>query len=191
MTITADNQTPIYGFGGLQAGTSASLGTCDFTISSGQLFNGDLVASVTLSTDATLSRSSNYNAGTWTIRPSAAIFSSGSSSNYAIMYANASTGLTVIPKPLSITTPSGTLISGTNKVYDGTTVDPLTGTATLSGTIPGDTVSLGTASAAFANANVGNGKTVIFSYTISGADAGNYTPIQPAPRPPASAPPLF
>ena len=34
-------------------------------------------------------------------------------------------------------------------------------------------------SANFANPNVGTGKTVTFSYSISGADAGNYTPTQP------------
>ncbi len=78
---------------------------------------------MTLTTNATLSSSHHFNAGTWTITPSAAIFSSGSSSNYTITYANASTGLTVTQQELTITTPSGTLISGTNKVYDGTTND--------------------------------------------------------------------
>ncbi len=173
LTITASNQNEPYGFGG----TNSALGTTDFTVSSGQLFNGDAVATVTLTTNATLSSSSHFNASTWTITPSAAIFSSGSSGNYAITYATASTGLTVVPKALSITGAS----AGLSKVYDGTTVDPLTGTATLSGTVPGDTVNLGTASAAFANANVGTSKTVIFSYSISGADAGDYTPIQPTP----------
>ena len=57
---------------------------------------------MTLSTNATLSSSSHYNAGIWTITPSAAIFSSGSSSNYTITYANASTGLTVTPQALTI-----------------------------------------------------------------------------------------
>ena len=72
-------------------------------MTSGQLFNGDSVTSVTLSTNATLSSSSHYNAGTWPITPSAAIFSPGSSSNYAITYANAPTGLTVDPLPLGMT----------------------------------------------------------------------------------------
>ncbi len=80
----------------------------DFTVSSGQLFNGDWVSTVTLFTNPTLSTSSHYNAGTWTITPSAAIFSSGSSSNYAITYANASTGFTVAPMRLGITALSGT-----------------------------------------------------------------------------------
>ena len=128
---------------------------------------------MTLSTNTTLSSSSNYNAGIWTITPSAAIFSSGSSSNYSITYANASTGLTVTQKALSITG----VTAASSKFYDGTTIDPLTGTAQLLGKIPADTVNLGTVGAAFANPNVGTW-TVTFSYSISGADAADYTPNQ-------------
>ena len=54
-------------------GHEARLGTTAFTISSGHLFGSDSVTAVTLSTNATLSTSSNYNAGTWTITPSGAI----------------------------------------------------------------------------------------------------------------------
>ena len=52
-------------------------------------------ASVTLSTNDTLSSSSHYNAGNWTLTPSAA--SGTGLHNYNITYANASTGLTVTP----------------------------------------------------------------------------------------------
>ena len=131
---------------------------------------------MTLSTNATHSSSSNYNAGTWTITPSAAIGSG--LSNYTITYASASTGLTVAPKALSI---AG--LSGTNRVYDSTTADLITGSPSLIGKVPGDTVILGTGTgtAAFANPNVGTGKTVTFSgYSISGADAANYSLSQPA-----------
>ena len=69
MTITASSLSETYGFGG----TSAALGTTAFTISFGHLFGSDSVTAVTLSTNATLSTSSNYNAGTWTITPSGAI----------------------------------------------------------------------------------------------------------------------
>ena len=87
-------------------------------------------------------------------------------------------------KALSITG-----LSGTNKVYDSTTSDSVTGSGSLSGVVSGlnngggasDVVTLNNGSAAFANANVGNGKTVTFSgYTISGADAGDYALSQPA-----------
>ncbi len=111
LTITAANQIKTYGFGG----TSAALGTSAFTESG--LLGSDSISGVTLSTNATTSTSGDYNAGTWTITPSAA---SGSGlSNYTIAYANASVGLTVAQKALSITG-----LSGTNKVYDSTTSDP-------------------------------------------------------------------
>ena len=158
-----------------------------FTVTSGQLFtaNGDSVTSVTLFTNPTLSTSSHYNAGTWTITPSAAIGSG--LSNYAITYANASTGLTVVPQALGITGESAQL----SKMYDGTTVDPFTATATatLSGTVLSDStgkvpdqVSLvsGSGTANFADPNVGTHKTVTFSgYALSGADAADYGLSQP------------
>ena len=128
-------------------------------------------------------QSSHYNAGTWTITPSAAIFSSGSSSNYAITYANASTGLTVVPLALYITGGS----ADSSKVYDGTTVDPLNPDetpqfrlATCFPANPADKVDIATGSANFADPNVGTGKTVSYSYSISGDDAADYTLIQPA-----------
>ena len=111
--------------------------------------------------------------------PRAAAIGSGLS-NYTITYANASTGLTVAQKALGIFG-----LSATNKGYDSTTADPITGTgsASLIGKVPGDTVILGTGTgtAAFADPNVGTGKTVTFSgYSISGADAANYSLSQPA-----------
>ena len=70
LTITASNQSEIYGTDTPNAGPNAALDTRrTFTVSSGQLFNGDSVASVTLFTNATLSSSSHYNAGTWTHHP--------------------------------------------------------------------------------------------------------------------------
>ncbi len=176
LTITASNQSKTYGFGG----TSASLGTTAFTTSG--LLGGDSVTSATLSTNASTSTSGNYNAGTWTITPSAA---SGSGlSNYSITYDNASTGVTIAAKALSITG-----LSGTDKVYDSTTADLVTGSASLSGIVSGlgnaggtsDVVTLNNGTASFADPNVGNGKTVTFSgYSISGADAADYSLSQPA-----------
>ncbi len=178
LTITASNQSKTYGFGG----TSASLGTTAFTVSG--LQGSDAIDTATLSTNATLSSSSNYNAGTWTLTPSAAHFSTGSAGNYTITYDNASTGLTIAAKALTITG-----LSGTDKVYDSTTADPVTGSGSLSGIVSGlgnaggtsDVVSLSNGTAAFADPNVGTGKTVSFSgYSISGADAADYSLSQPA-----------
>ena len=75
-------------------------------------------------------------------------------------------------------------MSGTSKEYNQSAASAITGTAALSGVISGDTVTLNTsgASAAFNNANVGNGKTVTFSgYALNNTgDWGNYTLSQPA-----------
>ena len=170
LTVTASNQNKTYGFGG----TSAALSTTAFTVSG--LQGSDAIDTATLATNASLSGSSNYNAGTWTLTPTAAHFSSGLSSNYSITYDNANVGLTIAQKALSITG-----LSGTNKVYDATTSDPITGTAALSGNISGDTVNLANGAAAFGDPNVGTGKTVTFSgYAISGADAADYALSQPA-----------
>jgi gliding motility-associated-like protein len=74
-------------------------------------------------------------------------------------------------------------ITANNKVYDGTTVAILNiGSGALAGVIGGDVVSLisSTAVGTFANKSVGTGKVVYTSgFTNSGADADNYTIIQP------------
>ncbi len=176
LIVTASNQTETYGFGGM----SASLGTTAFT-SSG-LQNGETIASVTLTTSASTSTSSNYNTDAyngnnpWTITPSAASGGTFTGSNYSITYANATTGLTINTAPLSVTG-----VSGTNNVYDGLTSDPITGTASLSGKLTNDVVNLSAGTASFANANVGTNKPVTFSgYSISGTDSGDYSLSQPA-----------
>ena len=63
--------------------------------------------------------------------------------------------------------------SGVNRVYDGTTSAAVTLT---DHPLPGDTVTLNYASAAFANKNVGTGKIInIDGINASGADARDYT----------------
>ncbi|AXT50393.1 T9SS C-terminal target domain-containing protein [Aquimarina sp. BL5] len=72
-------------------------------------------------------------------------------------------------------------LTGVDKEYDDTTVASATGTASLSGVIGGDDVTLGGSPVfTFASANVGTGITVnTTGYTISGTDAGKYTLTQP------------
>ena len=72
-------------------------------------------------------------------------------------------------------------ITGDNKEYDGTTAATVSGTASLSGVVGADDVSFsGTPVFTFASADVGTGIAITTTgYTISGADAGNYTLIQP------------
>ncbi|HET7330747.1 YDG domain-containing protein [Dyella sp.] len=82
-------------------------------------------------------------------------------------------------------TPKGLTISGVSavdKVYDGTTADTLSGTATLNGVLGSDNVTLVSSGAGgtFSTANVGNNLSVSISgFTLGGAQAGNYTVAQP------------
>ena len=69
-----------------------------------------------------------------------------------------------------------------NKVYDGNASATLGGTGALSGVIVPDVVNLsGTPIATFPAKNIGTGLAVsVTGFTITGADAGNYTLTQPA-----------
>ncbi|MEI6600657.1 MAG: YDG domain-containing protein, partial [Comamonadaceae bacterium] len=70
-------------------------------------------------------------------------------------------------------------LASTGKVYDGTTVATLTGSATVAA-LSGDSVTIGgTPAGAFANKNVGTAKPVtVTGSTLSGTDAGNYTLVE-------------
>ena len=70
----------------------------------------------------------------------------------------------------------GSVVS--NKVYDGNETATVT-SASLSGVLAGDTVQL-SATARFANKNVGNSKAVTATMTISGTDSRHYLLIQPS-----------
>ncbi|MEO8022240.1 YDG domain-containing protein, partial [Polaromonas sp.] len=103
---------------------------------------------------------------------------------YTISGADA--GNYVITQPTGVTaniTPASLAVTGVgaaNKVFDGTTAATLNGTANVTA-LGTDVVTVsGSGSGSFANANVGNGKSVtVTGYTLSGADAGNYTAVQP------------
>ena len=168
LTITADNQTQIYGFGG----TSAALGTSAFTVSG--LCPGDSVSSVTLSTNASLSGSSNYNVGTWTLTPIAVHFLTGSSSNYTITYVNASTGLTITAASLIITASSQSQTYG----FSGTSAALGTTAFTASGLFGSDSVTsvtLSTNATLSSSSNYNAGTWNITPSTAIGSGLSNYT----------------
>jgi hypothetical protein len=74
-------------------------------------------------------------------------------------------------------------VTAKNKVYDGTAIATLYGTASLSGVISSDTVNLSTAgvTATFDTKNVGAAKPIsVTGYSISGGDTPNYLLAQPA-----------
>ena len=101
-------------------------------------------------------------------------------SNYTLANASVSGPVGVI-RPASVTV---TGLTAQNKVYDGTTSAVINaGSATLSGVISGDDVTLVTAGAvgAFVNPSAGTNKQVdVTGLSLSGTDAGNYTIASPA-----------
>ena len=81
----------------------------------------------------------------------------------------------VTARPITVTG-----ITASNKTYNGNTTATLVGltSASLSGVLSGDAVTLGTSGAAgtFATKNVGNNITVtVTGLTLSGAQASDYT----------------
>ncbi|WP_426057607.1 beta strand repeat-containing protein [Janthinobacterium sp. PSPC2-1] len=94
----------------------------------------------------------------------------GLASNYA--FSNAS-GVTAIISKATINGVSNVGVN--NKTYDGQETATLNGTATFSGIIGADSLSVA-GNALFSDKNAGTGKTVdVSALTLGGADAGNYT----------------
>jgi hypothetical protein len=154
------------------------------TTSDGKPYTGD-----TVSLSGTASGAfADTNVGTAkTVVLSGLSLGGGQASNYAL--SSASVTANISAKALTI---SG--VTASNKVYDATTTAPLGGTSALGSTeapgagstsdgLPytGDTVSTsGTAAGTFADRHVATGKAVtVTGITLSGAQAGNYTPTQP------------
>ncbi|MFM7844719.1 MAG: beta strand repeat-containing protein, partial [Planctomycetota bacterium] len=163
--------TPTSGAPALQsaitAGTSVS--------SDGKPISGD---TVTLSGAAAYAYNSKDVASATTIATTGLSLTGASASNYTLTQPSFSA--TITAKGLTVTG-----VTASNKVYNAnTTATLVTGSAALSGVVAGDTslVTLSTASAAgaFADKNVGNGKTVTASgFSISGTASGNYSLAQP------------
>jgi filamentous hemagglutinin family protein len=87
--------------------------------------------------------------------------------NYTLASATASSSAAITPRQLTVGASAG------NKVYDGSAA----ATATLSDNrVAGDSLTLASTGAAFADKNAGTGKTVTVSgISFSGTDFGNYT----------------
>lgn len=102
---------------------------------------------------------------------------SGLAANY-VLGAPAGDWVTITPAQLTVLN-----TAAATKVYDGTTAATLSG-ATLSGVLnnangPDSVTLINDTSGTFNNKNVGTGKPVTANMGITGADAGNYTLIQP------------
>ncbi len=158
-TVTANNQTQTYGAGNtFTAGYKTS-----------GLAAGNTIGSVNFATDATMSSSSNWNAGTWTITPSAGSGSTFNPNNYNVSYASGT--LTVNQLALTASIAAG------STPY-GSAIAP--GAVTFSNQVTGDVVNAGTVTLVNPTYSTG-GAVNAGSYaqqvggTLSGADAGNYT----------------
>jgi hypothetical protein len=132
---------------------------------------GTSASPLSLGTSATISSTTVY------VRLAATTVPGSYSGNISVAGGAATTqtvaiaSSTVNTKALTITSPAVTA-----KSYDGTTAATITGS--LSGVIPGDTVTL-TLTGTFDNANVGSGKTVTSTSSLGGTHATRYTLTQP------------
>jgi hypothetical protein len=106
-------------------------------------------------------------------------------SGYTLGGADAGNYNLVQPTGLSATIGKANLaiggIGAADKIYDGTSTATLVGSAAVFA-IGGDEVAVGgSGSATFADKNAGTNKAVTVSgYTLTGADAGNYSAVQPS-----------
>ncbi len=130
---------------------------------------------VTFSYTPGLATFADKNIGTGkvvTIGASAFTLSGADAANYTM---TPPTGLTANVTAATLTV-SG--VTGPTRTYDGTTTAALAGTASLGGVLGSDVVNVTLGNGAFADKNVGTGKAVTVSgssFTLGGADAGNYT----------------
>jgi hypothetical protein len=116
------------------------------------------------------------NAGSEAVSTAITLVSgTGLASNYSLTQPTLA-NVTIGQAPLTV---SG--LSGTGRNYDGTTLDALTGTATLSGLVNGEALTLGGAtSGTLANANAGSEAVTTAVTLVSGTGlASNYSLTQP------------
>ncbi|MFA5040411.1 MAG: MBG domain-containing protein, partial [Bdellovibrionales bacterium] len=163
LTITANDRSKTYG-------SALTMGTSEYTITSGALYNSDAITGVTLTSAGS---AATANVGTYTITPSAA--AGTGLGNYTITYADASTGLTVNAAALTITANDRSKTYG-SALTMGTSEYTYTGTLYNSDAITGVTL---TSAGSAATANVGTysitpsaaAGTGLSNYTITYADA--------------------
>jgi fibronectin-binding autotransporter adhesin len=158
LSITANNQSKVYGDGIAFAGTE---------FIAGGLKNGQTVGTATLASTGSLT-TAGVAGGPYPIVASAATGGSFNAANYNISYVDGS--LAVTQRPLTAT------FSAQSKTYDGNTSASAAG-YTLNNLANGETLSLG-GTATFDNRNAGTGKTVNFTglaLANGTGNAGNYS----------------
>lgn len=171
---------------GLTANITAKTLTVSSAAASNKVYDATNAATITgtlvgiVGTDVvTLSGTGTFpskNVGTGLAVTSTSTLGGADAGNYVLTQP---TGLTanITVKTLTI---SG--VTASNKVYDATTTGSISGSASLVGVLGADVVVLGGAgNVTFASKNVGTGIAVtVTGYSISGADATNYSLTQPS-----------
>ena len=157
---------------GITAANKVYDGTTTASLAGGTLGFTGLLAGDSLSAVATGAVFADKNAGTGKAVTISGLALSGADAGNYLLQTGSVPGSTMSTGNIT----QAVLIFGAtvqNKVYDTTTA----ATASLSDNrISGDALSVGFASAAFADKNAGLGKTVtVGGIAVSGADAGNYT----------------
>jgi len=192
--ITLANTTPSITTGGTIAALNTTYGTAsaasNFTVSS-----LNLTDPVTVTAPTGFEVSLSNAAGATYAQTVSVTANSTNTPVYIRLSANAqattyngsavtlsSTGATTITKTIANSTVSAKALTlsglaGGTKEYDRTTTAPVTGVAVLSATANGDVITItGTPAFNFTNPNVGTSKPItITGYTLSGANASNYT----------------
>ena len=177
---------------------SASAGSTSFTISGTDMDAGITVtppSAFEVSTSSTFSSNVGNNSSPITVGTSGTISSTtiyvrlkagpvpGSYSGNILLSSSLATDVNVATVSSTVGTKALTVtgLTGQNKGWDGTTAASATGTASLSGIVGSDEVTLtGTPTFAFANADVGTGKVISTTgYELGGAQASYYTVTQP------------
>ena len=152
--------------GGLTAATKVYDGTVAATVAGTALVN-PLGNDTVIVTGTGSGVFANKNVGTnKTVNISGYALSGADAANYTLVEPT-NVAATITARPLTISA------TGIDKVYDGSTSAAVT---PADNRVAGDALTTGYTSAAFADANVGTGKTISVSgISLSGTDAGNYT----------------
>lgn len=194
---TSSAATPTLNPVTLSSSLSSTYGTASTGVSftaSGSNLTGNITATAQSGYEVSTSSGSGYGASVsvasgatvyvrfpstraaGTYNSATAVVLSGGGASSSANVTTSSSGNTVSQKALTVTG-----LTAQNKTYDGLTTATATGAAALSGVVGADVVSLtGTPTFTFVNATVGNSKTVnTTNYSLTGAQAGNYTLTQP------------
>ena len=155
---------------GLTANSKTYDRTTTATLSGTATLNGVIGADVVVLGGSPTSVFSGYNTGTGLSVTVTGYTISGANAGYYTLSQPVGLTANITPKSLNVT-----LAVASNKTYDGTTNATVVG-GTLNGIVLPDVVTLIT-TGTFASANVGNNIPV--SVSIGGANAGNYTVVQP------------